>query len=483
MKKFLYIFSIIAFTNCTWNENSNISEHQFPEEIGSIITTKCAITGCHNEASFNAAGGLNLTTWNTLFEGSWGGAAVIPYRPQESFFMYFIHEDSSLTPVVGPLMPINKTPLSSSEVYSIYQWIEEGAPNYEGIIKFDDKMNSSKLFVTNQGCDMIAVFDTESKNIMRVFDVGALNSIESPHYTKISPDGNYLYVCFTASNVFQKFDANTHELIGEADITFGNWNTFDVSDDGNYAFVVDWQENGRVAVVDLNDMSNPVTYQGFGLLRNIHGSFLSPDNQYLYLTAQTGNFVYKLDINDIEDPEFEEISMVEGEAPNYASSLDIHELIFSPDGSKYYVSCQKSNEIRVVQSNNDSLLNVISTGNYPQELDVSTVNPYLIVTCTEDTTTYPGKRGSVYIINYESDEIITSIFTGYQPHGLAIDDEEGIIYIGNRNQSSDGPAPHHASDCGGKNGYISIIDMNTLNLVPGYRYEVLSDPYSLVLRK
>ena len=68
-----------------------------------------------------------------------------------------------------------------------------------------------------------------------------------------------------------------------------------------------------------------------------------------------------------------------------------------------------------------------------------------------------------------------------QPHGIAIDEKEGVVYIASRNNNPNGPAPHHSSSCGGRNGYYQMFDLNTLQKLPG-KYEVTVDPYSFDAR-
>jgi hypothetical protein len=60
-----------------------------------------------------------------------------------------------------------------------------------------------------------------------------------------------------------------------------------------------------------------------------------------------------------------------------------------------------------------------------------------------------------------------------------VDDLYNRVYISNRNVSNDGPSPHHSSLCGGRNGYITAIDMNTLQLITGFKAEVSVDPYGV----
>ena len=68
-----------------------------------------------------------------------------------------------------------------------------------------------------------------------------------------------------------------------------------------------------------------------------------------------------------------------------------------------------------------------------------------------------------------------------EPHGIAVDDENGLVYVTNRNLTGSS-IPHHTSNCGGKNGFISFIDLNTLEVIKDKRIEVAVDPYSIAIR-
>ncbi|MFM7822433.1 MAG: YncE family protein, partial [Bacteroidota bacterium] len=90
---------------------------------------------------------------------------------------------------------------------------------------------------------------------------------------------------------------------------------------------------------------------------------------------------------------------------------------------------------------------------------------------------------SVTVIDMDALTHVKDIFVGFQPHGLAVDEAEGVVYVANRNTStSGGPIPHHTSSCGGRNGYLTMIDLNTLNLVSGFKMELSVDPYSVFVR-
>ena len=91
------VASIFALSNgCTWdNEEDLFKESGYPQDVDAIITAKCSISGCHNDKSKAAAAGLSLETWDKLFEGSRGGAVVIPFRSDFSTLYYYINTDSA----------------------------------------------------------------------------------------------------------------------------------------------------------------------------------------------------------------------------------------------------------------------------------------------------------------------------------------------------------------------------------------------------
>ncbi|HIA35660.1 MAG TPA: hypothetical protein EYN89_02730, partial [Flavobacteriales bacterium] len=133
----LAILTTLGLTTCTWDK-SPPDYKGYPENIGAIMLTKCATPGCHNDISKDAAGGLSLTSWDKLFEGTVDNAAVVPYRPDQSFLMFFINTYADLGQTLTPVMPYNAPPLTKQEVIDIQDWISNGAPDKDGFVKFSD---------------------------------------------------------------------------------------------------------------------------------------------------------------------------------------------------------------------------------------------------------------------------------------------------------------------------------------------------------
>ena len=488
-KNKIHLLLLVLLFSCTYDKVETLPDTGYPDAVAKILVSKCAVEGCHNSISRSTAGGLDYSTWNSMFDGGRNGTSVIPFSVEYSYLLYTVNTDSARAPVLLPRMPYLSPSLSEEEYQTLVNWIKRGSPDKNGTIKFSDDPNRKKVYICMQGCDKVAVIDAKTKVIMRYINVGADSSaIEAPHQVRVSPDGNYWYVVFVSGKILQKFRTSDDSFVSnlELDNISHLWNTIIFTPDGNTGFVNDL--GGRTQIVNLETMT-PITFLTHD---TPHGGFVTLDGRYLYLTCQNGNFVNKIDLNSAPFYDQEvKISMVPGQPPSTSSSIKPHEMFLTPDGTKYFVSCQGTSEVRVFQTSNDSLLAVIPVGLLPQEFDVSQRHPYIFVSCTEEPIS-PSRHGSVYVINYNDLSIVGSVYTGFQPHGLAVDDEENIVYVANLNYDSNSPPPHHVTSCGGRNGNLTIIDMNSLQLYKKtlsdgnsfeYKNELLPFPYFVSLRK
>lgn len=473
----LLIIGILALNACQHNATDYTG--QYPDAVRPIFENKCATAGCHNEKSSSYASNLRLDTWQAMFKGSSSGAVVVPYNAANSSLCYFINTDSNLGPVLLPRMPVNQAPLSVSEYTAIKNWIESGAPDKAGNIPFSNQSTTrQKYYLSQQGCDMIAVIDAATQLIMRYIPVGNQANIEVPHCVRFDPQGNYAYVSFTQSPYLQKIDAQHDKLLNELYLGTGSWNLLHVSEDGKQGLVSDYSNiNGKVVMVDLEKMTLLGSFED---LASPHGLASNPTFDTFWVTAQYGNTIYRI----TKKGNIKKIS-IDAHEPNYnANTLDPHEIIFSPDRSKYFVSCQASNEVRVLDAHSNALLKVIPVGTFPQEFAISLKQPYLFLTCQNELSTlFPSFVGSVYVINYNTLELVKKIEGPfYELHGISVDDENANVLVASRNIASSGPPPHHTSVCGGRNGYYSFIDLNTLSITNTRRYEATVDPYSSDIR-
>ncbi|HLG04199.1 MAG TPA: c-type cytochrome domain-containing protein, partial [Bacteroidia bacterium] len=101
---------------------------RYPEAVGKIILTECAVAGCHNTQSKDAAAGLDLSSWETMMQGDRNGAVVIPYSHEFSPLFLFTNTYADLGVQAEPTMPYQRDPLSHEEVITLRDWIDAGAP-------------------------------------------------------------------------------------------------------------------------------------------------------------------------------------------------------------------------------------------------------------------------------------------------------------------------------------------------------------------
>ncbi len=454
--------------------------------MGEIIVKRCATAGCHVDQSKEAAGGLSLENWTKMFEGGSGGSIAIPYRSDMSWLCYFVNTYSDLGISLKPSMPVNGKTLTRDEVITLKNWVDQGAPSNNGIIAFSGNDFRKKYYVIHKGCDDVAVFDADTKLLMRYIKVGSTEgTVNSAHNIKVSPDGKYWYVIFIADSVIQKFRTSDDSYVGSISIGQASWNTLTISPDGKKAFIVAWQDDGKIAYVDLENMTLLKMYSFPTLMVQPHGIAATSDFKTLYVTSQNGNDIYKIDVTLPMIPDLSYVLLQPGETVNQGSdTYDPHEIIFSPDGTKYFVSCQKTNEVRVFNQSNDSLIAVIPVGTNPLEFAISKKQSQLFVTCGEDPNVTGGNfKGSVYVINYNTLQIEKILNDKlYQPHGIQVDEKNNLLIVASENANPNGPVPHHTSLCGGRNGYVSFYDLNTLQQLYNYKTEVSVDPYQVAVR-
>ena len=496
---FLFVISVLLIASCTWEKpevpsQASLTCADYPDDVRAILVSKCATPGCHNSKSYEASSGLDLTNWQTMKKGNDAGAVVIPGNTEYSSLFTFCntYNDLGYTGQL-PKMPVNKAVLSHDEMLTLRDWINTGAPNRCDELMFPFDASRRKFVVANQACDQVEVFDIGSRSVMRFFEVGhtpGATPPESPHQVRYTPDGKYYLVAFFSSILdtavatfgskmyYQRYNAETDEFIDEVELNnnggFGQWGTVAFSPDSKKAFAAEYT-SGKIAIINLDGPMTAFTTVSFGLV-SLHGVAVNKDGSKLYITSQSASgqvYITGTSVPQVYSPQ-----------TINTGGVGPHEIIFTPDYSKYFITCQNSAEVRVFNTvdNTPAGPGVIPVGITPQEFAMSLTKPYLFVSCTDDP--YMGIKGSVCVIDYNTLSLVAKISTGANPHGLAVDDVEGVVYVANRNYDGTGPAPHHQATCSGRNGYLTIIDMKTAvpEMVPNYKYELGVNPYAVAIK-
>ena len=93
-------------------------------------------------------------------------------------------------------MPVNGTKLTIDELNVLKTWVENGAPDKNGFVKFSDNPSRKKFYTGCQGCDEIAVFDAASLLAIRYVHVGNSAATEGPHMVKVAPNNQFYCTSF-----------------------------------------------------------------------------------------------------------------------------------------------------------------------------------------------------------------------------------------------------------------------------------------------
>jgi DNA-binding beta-propeller fold protein YncE len=474
----LIIYAIIILTGSCTHEPFVISKG-YPKDVEHIITNKCAVSGCHNNSSYIAAGGLNLETWEDMFKGSRTGAVVIPYRSDFSTMCYYTNTDSSLGLALQPTMPAGNSPLSKDEYLLLKNWIDAGAPDDKGLIKFSDNPGRKKLYITNRQCDVVTVIDAETLLPMRYITTAEK---KFPYCVKVAPDKKYWYLSYFApANIIQRFDATNDAPAGEINLGEGVWTSFAITNDSRHAYFVDNGAPGKMAYVDLEHMQLLATYTFGGNFQFPVGVVINEALHKLYVGTTYGNFIYTIDISDPMQPVISQKTIDGSIIAENNPSVDPVEFLLIQGTNKCYIACATSKEIKVMDMAQDAVIQSIPLSASPAYMSYSAKTKKIFVTCPDDLSSFPGNRGSVHIID-ELTNAISVINSGYQPYGVVVDDERNIAAVVNANISVEGPGSHHSSKCGEKNGNITFIDLNTLNLIKGTKRELSVFPYGIATR-
>jgi sugar lactone lactonase YvrE len=192
-----------------------------------------------------------------------------------------------------------------------------------------------------------------------------------------------------------------------------------------------------------------------------------------YVTAQYGNTIHKFSLDG-----YYKLITIDGDPSNYSeNSRNPHEIMMVPDRSRYFLTCERSNEVRILDAHTDQVLQVISVPEKPQEIAMSRRKPYMFITCMEAVPPGGGTRGAVVVINYETLQIVKTIWGPFfQPHGIAVDDIAETFYVASANLN--GPSSGH-DHTGVKHGWYNVYDLNTLEIISTKQFETLVQPYSL----
>ena len=474
------ILALVLMISCTKERGRVSSGGAYPQDVGRVLLNRCAVSGCHTPMSKLAAGDLSLSEWQQLFEGGREGAVVLPFRPDFSPLLFYVNQWPELGPRLQPAMPLNSSALSKEEFLLLRDWVARGSPDINGNIAFANDQSRSKLYVANQLCDLVAVVDAASRLVMRYVTVGAASRTEFPVDIEVSEDRARWYVAFMSSDFVECYDAFSDELVARCDLGPGVWHDLALTEDGKFGWCLDKSSNGRMAVIDLRQMKLisivelPGTSYPSGMVYDEAGA-------ELWIGCETGNFLTVLQIDSDKVISTRHVILDGSSSTSFQHGVNPLPMSVNAGAQKCIVSSRGRKNLLAIDINTGNIMYETAFPAEPVAVAFDHSGERLFVACMDDSVTFPGHRGVLHILQSSTGAHIDRVKAGYQSSGMCLVSAQNYLAVVNSNLHAAGPAPHHSSGCGGRNGYLTFLDLSTLRVLPG-RCEVAAYPRAISLR-
>lgn len=449
----------INFTGCNSNPVTPTENIKFSRDVLPIFLQNCAVHGCH-EYGMQNNDNLELSSWNSIMiRGFRVGASIIPYNAFWSTLVSHINLDTNLSLVAPePRMPkarppITGQPLAPNLIHTIIQWINEGAKNDDGTVAYSNIPN--KAFITNQASDLIAVVNLDNNFVVRLIPVGSrANMLDVPHHVTVDNQGRYFYPALIVEGTIEKYDAWTYEKLGSLYLGTSPAEIF-LMNDGNKGYVTNWDASPsgvrEVFLVNTQNMTVTDTISDARMWAT-HGGRVTHDDQYFIAISQLSEYIT---IIRTIDNEIDQQIPIDASVPpngNGTGQFQPYAVAITPDDRYAFISCPKSNDVRVLDMQSRTITRIIAAPEYPLMLEVSPDGRWCYV---------PNKlSNTVTVIDVQAMTIATVIPNiGVQPHGADFTQDGHYAYVTCESQAAGNPYLHHPLIGSNKPGTTAVIDV------------------------
>ncbi|MDH5283407.1 MAG: hypothetical protein OEW80_05940 [Gemmatimonadota bacterium] len=258
------------------------------------------------------------------------------------------------------------------------------------------------VYVGAESADLIqrVRFGPDGVVVERTIAVGeSPTELEGPHGLQISRDGRFLHMTTghgSPDGKYWKYALGPDTVVGRG-IYLGRFPaSLDVTPDGLYAFVVNFNLHGRMVPSSVSVVYTPT---GTEVARTEtctmpHGSRLSPDGRWQYSTCMMDDQLVEIDAASFEvSRRFGLATGSEGPLPAESAAGGGHEGHEMPkptcsptwaqpaaDGAKIYVACNRRDEIVEIDRATWSVSRRFPTGRGPYNLAVTADGRLLVAT-------------------------------------------------------------------------------------------------------
>ena len=331
------------------------------------------------------------------------------------------------------------------------------------------------VYVLSEAADKISLirFGPEGARIDQQIDIGEMPvDLDGPHGIAVSPDRQFYYVSIAHGRPFGsvwKYSTKDNSLIGKTSL--GHFPaTLDVTPDGNFLFVVNFNLHGdmvpsSVSVVSTQMMTEVARIQTCTMP---HGSRMNAQGTKQYSACMMNDMLVEIDTRSLKATRHFIVTKNKERGldgpPAPASKHSTHgaghgaeppkpgDNSCSPtwaepsvDGSSIYVACNNSSEIVEVNTGSWKVVRRISARAGVYNLEVTRDGSRLIATNKRDQ--------SVSIYELKSGRELARLPTKRKVlHGVVVSPDDRYAFV-------------TVEGVGSEPGTVEVIDLNTLKIV------------------
>ncbi len=486
------IATLLFLAACDKGPSEAVLLSQYPEDLAEVLISSCATEACHTGPQ--AAAGLDLSTWDKMMAGGDRGAVTIPYETVWSEVLSRVNQNTISGPnAIGTDHPA----LDSAGLILLKNWIETGAKSKQNLYPWiaEEQSSADKLFTLCAGSDLIAVSQLSTNRLMRYFEVGVdPDNLEAPHFIAISPDKQFLYVSLIEGGFVEKYRTDNYDFVERVAVG-SSPSLLTLSPDGKYCLISHFNSDDnspKLTMINTESMSivgDPLIASG-QFLHRPHGLVTNQDFSVLYVGASNGNYYSKLEIDPTDDNgpflSEEKFSLDPLNAPSPMGSVDYQPYYLEIDhtNNRLFISCNATDEVRVFNLNNDQLIGSIPTGDYPRLMAFDPAGERLFVICRDEANnSVQGEyKGCVSVLNTADLSLIKNIYNiGHVPHGIAYSPSQNLIVVNSENNGGLIPSFNPTGGRPGPAGFYSLIDGNSLEVIPNSERQIAVLPNACVV--
>lgn len=303
-------------------------------------------------------------------------------------------------------------------------------------------------------------FGPDGMEVERSTFIGRLpTEVEGPHGLQTSPDGRYLFMT-TGHGVpdghFWKFAIGPDTLVAEP-ILLGRFPaTLDVTPDGLFAFVVNFNLHGAMIPSTMSVVYTPdmVEVEQFELCTMPHGVRTHPNGSFVYSACMMDDRMVEVDTRSFQVSRRFSVDLHSPEPVPEAHAMGRHhnDVTCSPtwahpshDGRKIFVACNRGDRIFEVDFEDWEVTRTFDTGRGPYNLDVTSDGRLLIATL---------KQGdAVEFFDLGSGESLARTPTSTRVvHGIVVSPDDAYAFVS-------------VEGIGAEPGKVDVFDLETFELV------------------